>query len=143
MSANTTADTQDTNVNVNTQRIAFPTDFRDSYERSIVESASGRKEVIRNNRNLSPTEAAEERLEELLALPGSVADASRQALVCYVGGTTLVRTSESLAPFGQTGIIVASAPWLALLVFVTAASRKPYNLLGLAWRLSFMALGGL
>jgi hypothetical protein len=143
MSVNTTPENADTNVNINTQRIAFPTDWRDTYQREVFENPTGRREVIRNNRKLSPTEAAEERLEELLALPESLSEASRQALVCYVGGATLVRTSESLAPFGQTGIILASAPWVALLVFVTAASRKPCNLLGLAWRLTFMGLGGL
>jgi hypothetical protein len=139
----TNFESNDTNISLSSARIQYPEDWRDSLERSVVESPTGRREVLRNNRSLSPTEAAEERLEELLALPGSVADAGRQALVCYIGGATLVRTSESLAPFGQTGIIVGSMPWIAVLTFVVAASRKPSNLLGLAWRLTFVALGGL
>jgi hypothetical protein len=142
MRANTNLDNADTHVNINTQRVTFPTDFRDSFERSILESADGRREVIRNNRKLTPTEATDERLEELLALPRSVSEASRQALVLYVGGATLVRTSESLAPFGLTGSIVGAMPWVAVLTFVVAASRNPSNLLGLVWRLTVVALGG-
>ena len=139
----TNFENQDTNISLSSARVNYPEDFRDSLERTITESPAGRKETLRNNRNLSPSEKADERLEELLALPESVSDASRQALICYVAGGTLVRTSETLIPLGTAGLVVASAPWVALLVFVTAASRRKENLLGLAWRLTLMALGGL
>lgn len=133
----------DTNVNISSARVIFPIDWRDSYERETTETPAGRRERIRNNRALSPTEKAEERLEELLSLPSSAFSAYNQAVVCYVSGSTTVRVSTSLSHLGTGGQILAGLPWVALAFAIAASLKNKHNIIGVAWRLTAFTLGGL
>lgn len=136
-------ESQDLKTLVSSGRVQFPADYRNTYERISEDNNGSRREVFKNNRELTAEESFGLALDNLFSTPTTASELTKQAVVSYVGGATTIRTTDFLADYGHTGYIIASMPWLAVVFLVAAGLSKPSRLFGLSWRAILFVLGGL
>lgn len=111
--------------------------------KTIEDTNIGTRETVEISEKLTAYEHGNQLLEDILSLPSTMEELGKQTCVCYLSGATLVRSTEVLIDFGSTGKLIASFPWVALVLIVCISLVNKKNTVGVIWRLIVFAFGGL